>query len=97
MKPVSARFPVSSTSRSAPIRALDLGALRCRPLVVPEDRGADHTVAAVERDQAVHLPREPDPRDVAAFGDLAERRSGRVPPVLGILLRPAGLCGVESG
>ena len=91
MNPVSARLPVSSTSRSAPICALDLGALGRRPLVVPEDRGADHTVAAVERDQAVHLPREPDARDLAALGDLAERRLCRIPPVLGVLLRPPRL------
>ena len=91
MNPVSARLPVSSTSRSTPDPALDLGALDGRPLVVPENRGADHTVAAVERDQAVHLPREPDPRDLAALGDLPERRLCRIPPVLGVLLRPAGL------
>ena len=84
--------------RDQPVEAdalLDLGALGAGALVVPEDRRADHAVRAVEGDEAVHLAGEPDP------GNLARRRaSARIapsttsrgaPPVLGILLRPAGL------
>ena len=60
VKPVSARFPVSSISRSSPTRRLDLGALGLRPLVVPEHRGAQDAVLRVEHDEAVHLPGEAD-------------------------------------
>ena len=36
---------------------LDLGALELGPLVVPEDRGAQHAGLLVEDDKPVHLPR----------------------------------------
>ncbi len=43
-----------------PDRALDLGALGGRALVVPEDRRAQHGAGGVERDEPVHLTRQPD-------------------------------------
>ena len=88
MNPGSARLPVSSTSRAKPIRLLDLGALGAGALVVPEDRRPQHPVGGVEQDEPVHLAGQPD-RPVPA--DRVERRLGRAPPVLGILLGPARL------
>ncbi len=90
MKPVSARFPVSSIRRSAPTPLLDLRALDRGALVVPEDRGPDHVACGVEDDEAVHLAGEPDPGHLASRGDLGEGSLGGPPPVLGVLLRPAG-------
>ena len=53
---------------------------RTRPpcAVVPQDRGADHRVGGVERDEAVHLPAEPDarrPRRASAGERLLGRRA----------------------
>ena len=73
-----------------PEAILDLGALLPGPLVVPEDGRAEDAVGVVEGDEAVHLAGEPDPRDAVA-SDLGERRLGRAPPVLRVLLRPPGL------
>jgi hypothetical protein len=67
---------------------LDLGAFLAGALVVPEDRRPDGAVGGVERDQPVHLPREPDPGD--AVGQPFERLLGGLPPVIGVLLRPPG-------
>ena len=72
---------------SQPDARLDLGALRRSALVVPEDRGPDHVAVRVEADEPVHLPRQADrprgqPRQAGLRG---------APPVVGILLRPAGL------
>ena len=67
---------------------LDLGALGSRPLVVPEDRRANHAVLFVEGDEAVHLTGQSDSRDVAA--ELGERGLACTPPVLRVLLGPAG-------
>ncbi len=69
-----------------PDPSLDLRALGGRPLVVPEDRGPQDAVGAVEHDQAVHLTGEAD-RPVREAREAGLRRT---PPVLGILLRPAG-------
>jgi hypothetical protein len=68
---------------------LDLGALLSRPAVVPQDGGADHAAGRVERHEPVHLPAQPDPGDVGD-AERGEHLLGRVPPVLGVLLRPAG-------
>ena len=89
MKPGSARFPVSEISRSSPTLLLDLGALRAGALVVPEDRGAEDAVALVQADEAVHLAREPDSERLHA--EASERRLARAHPVVGVLLRPAGM------
>src|SRR5262249_22189632 len=61
--------------------------VRCS-LVVPEDRGTDHAVGVVERDEPVHLARESDAGDVEITRDLRERSLRGTPPVLRILLRP---------
>ena len=88
MKPVSARFPVSWIRPLEADALLDLGALGRRALVVPEDRGAQHPVVLVERDEAVHLAGEADRGRLDA--EVGQRGLGRAPPVLRILLRPAG-------
>ena len=93
VKPGSARLPVSSISRCEPDALLDLVALGAGALVVPEDRRPQDPSLRVEGDEAVHLPGEADPaprRHRAGRG-----RLGGAPPVLGVLLGPAGL-GVES-
>ena len=74
---------------------LDLGAFGGRPLVVPEDRRADHAAVAVEDDEAVHLAREADARNRAPGGDLREGGERGLPPVVRVLLGPAGLRGRE--
>ena len=56
MKPVSARLPVSSISRSSPTRASISAHSAAGPLVVPENRGSQDGVVLVEHDEAVHLP-----------------------------------------
>ena len=67
-------------------RLLDLRALRAGPLVVPEDRRPEYQPIRVEQDEPVHLAGETE-RPVAA-GEHALRRA---PPVLRVLLCPAGL------
>ena len=72
-----------------PDALLDLGALGRRALVVPEDRRTEDLASLVEADEPVHLARE---ADAALRGaEPRERGLARAPPVLGILLRPAGL------
>ena len=87
MKPASARFPVSAIEPVEADPLLDLGALRPRAPVVPEDRGAQDVAARVEGDEAVHLAGEPDRGRLDA--QVGERRLRRAPPVLRILLRPS--------
>ena len=89
MKPGSARFPVSSIRRVEADPLLDLVALRSGALVVPEDRRPHDPVLRVERHEAVHLPREADPDDRPP-PELRERGLARAPPVLRVLLGPAG-------
>ncbi len=69
---------------------LDLGALRGGALVVPEDRRPQHRVVRAERDEPVHLPGEAE-RLALSPADVAQRSLARTPPVVGILLGPAGL------
>src|SRR5712691_12825799 len=78
----------------------DLGsdpiALRLAPLVAPDERRTEDGVRLVEQHYAVHLPGEADDGNVRAFeASLLERSpnsaQGRLPPVLGVLLGPAGL------
>ena len=79
-----------------PDRLLDLGALRLGSLVVPEDRGADDLVCVVERHEAVHLTGQSDARGSAGLVfEAFEDRLGGAPPVLRVLLRPAGFRGRE--
>jgi len=68
---------------------LDLLTLRLRAPVVPQDRGAQRTASRVERDEPVHLAREPDAGGVGGV-ELLEDLRRPAPPVLGILLAPAG-------
>ncbi len=68
---------------------LDLGALGARALVVPEDGRAENAVIRVETDQTVHLSREADPG--VAGAKASQCLLARVHPVVGILLRPAGV------
>src|SRR5205823_13913102 len=68
---------------------LDLGALRGRSLIVPEDGRTENAVVLVQADKPVHLPREADPGGLASEG--RECPLGRAPPVLGVLLGPARL------
>src|SRR6266550_5765719 len=66
---------------------LDFPALGGGALVVPKDRGAQHALLVVEDDESVHLPRQPD----RPFGQPAQDVLGSPPPVLWLLLRPAGM------
>ena len=93
MKPVSARLPVSSISRSRPIALLDLGALGGRALVVPEDRRPQHLSVRVEQDEPVHLPGEPD-RPVL---QPAQRRARRARHQSSGSCSAQPGCGIESG
>ena len=72
----------------------DFVAMGRRALVAPEDRGTQHVVVFVERDQAVHLAAQPDALHRAPVRQAREHfRHGlvrRAPPVLGVLLGPAG-------
>ena len=95
VKPVSARLPVSCDEPVEADALLDLRALRAGALVVPEDRRADRAVGGIERDQPVHLAREADAGD--AVGEPFERLLSRLPPVVGILLRPARLAAWRAG
>src|ERR1019366_1279344 len=75
---------------------LDLTALRDRALVIPEDGGTQHPIPGVERDQAVHLPRQSDAgwsphRDP----ELLQHALGRPPPIFRVLLGPPGPGGVK--
>ena len=62
--------------------------------VVPEDRGADHPVVLVQNDQAVHLAAAAHTgylADINIPGQLLQAVLHRRPPVLGVLLGPAGM------
>ena len=89
MKPVSARLPGQRDQPLEPDALLDLGALGAGALVVPEDRRPEHRSFGVEHDEPVHLAGEADPG--AARGRRREHGLRRVPPVLRVLLGPAGL------
>ena len=67
----------------------DLGALRFRPLVVPEDRRPKHAISIVENDETVHLTGEPDRGRLAP--ERGQRLLGCPPPVFRILLGPPGV------
>jgi hypothetical protein len=73
-----------------PDALLDLRTLLAGALVVPEDRRAQHRLVGVERDETVHLAREPDAGD-GLGAQLLERLLRPAPPVLGILLGPPRL------
>jgi len=65
-----------------------------RAPVVPQDRGAEHVVIFIQRDQTVHLPADADAGDLRGVVPVQQRREplrDGVPPVRGRLLRPAGV------
>ena len=71
----------------------DADALGLRRGVAPEFRGADRLVPSVEGDEAVLLPRDPDPAHRAAVDareNFAERALRRLDPVERVLLLVAG-------
>ena len=59
MKPGSARLPVFAMSSLAAEPLLDLGALRARALVVPEDRGAEHLLGSSSTTSPCIWPERP--------------------------------------
>ena len=76
--------------------AIELFRLRFRPLITPDERGANDFVVFIEQDGAVHLAGETDSGDGTGIeaGKLqrfANGQSGRAPPVARVLLRPARL------
>ncbi len=82
--------------RDQPLRAHDLAdqvAFLGRPLVVPEDRGAEDVTGSIQHHGAVHLAGESHRRDLVA-GDPGIRQRGtdrfdrRVPPQRRILFAP---------
>ena len=61
--------------------------------VVPENRRAKRPFVLVEQNRAVHLPRQADPADIRERGrircaQLLDGSLHRLPPGLGVLLRP---------
>jgi len=75
--------------------ALDFLALGRRPLVVPQQGGAQRLPGAVHEDAAVHLTAEPDAGDLGRTdaglpADVADAADDGPPPVVRVLLRPAG-------
>ena len=80
VKPASARFPVSATSRSKPIRSsISRHSSPVRPSF-QRIAGRSDAAARVESDEAVHLAGEPDRGRLDA--QVGERRLRRLPPVL---------------
>jgi hypothetical protein len=68
---------------------LDLVALRLRAPVVPQDRRPQRAIGAVERDEPVHLARQPDTRGARGV-ELLQHLGSAAPPVLGVLFAPPG-------
>ena len=63
-------------------------------LVAPDDGGPQHLSVGVQHHQAVHLPGNTDAPDLAAVhpgGHFLQRGVGGLPPVGGVLFRPAVL------
>ena len=60
------------------------------PLVVPENGWPQHTIAAIEHDEPMHLAGEADARDLSPTNP-RERRLRGLPPILRVLLGPPGL------
>ena len=75
---------------------LQHGALRRAAAVVPQDGGPQRLAGGIEQGRAVHLARKPHGPHRLQLGPVAraERPYGfacRLPPVLRVLLRPAGM------
>ena len=97
MKPVSARFPVSSIRRSGPTRSSISAHSAAVRWSFHRIGGPDHAVLGVEHDEPVHLAGETDARDLAA------RATPRRAPLDAARHQSSGSCsdqpgrGVESG
>ena len=77
----------------------DFGTLFECALVIPQDRFSDHFVVFIEKDAAVHLPRETDALYVAGlefclFDDILDRLDDGVPPIFWVLFTPKRFRGV---
>src|SRR5579875_931974 len=77
----------------------DPAALCVAALVGPDDTGTQNAILAIQQHNTVHLAGEAHPAHIRSVHAEASRRHqarangrrGRLPPVVGILLRPAGL------
>ncbi len=74
----------------------DLIALCLRPLIVPQDRGAQYTACLIQHTEAVHLTRQADAFDgITSDVRLAEGSTDggdhAIPPVVGVLFAPQRL------
>ena len=81
-------------SRFASGPARDLPAFGRGPSIAPEQRRTDHNAAPVEKHRRVHLSRDPHRRDARGrlpVENLPRAREARLPPPVGVLLRPAGV------
>ena len=70
-----------------------------RASVIPQNRRADDVIGCIQRDKAVHLAARADADDIVCVKALQKLRNtgrDRVPPVLGPLLRPAGVREAEG-
>ncbi len=68
----------------------------CRPLIAPDERGAENAIVLIQQNGAMHLTAQADGGDLfrAGRGLLQQGGNGvngRLPPVFRILLRPARL------
>ena len=79
----------------------DLAALDCGSLIIPQERRADHSAGLVKENRAMHLPAQANALHIGrGEGCRGQHRlhglDRRVPPELGVLLRPARV-GVRTG
>ena len=96
MNPASASLPVTAIRRSRPIVSRISVALRLGPLIVPQDRGTQDVVVAIERDQPVHLSGEPHRLDVVA-GEPGGRHHLPDRPATAPSHQRRGSCSLHSG
>ena len=95
VKPVSARFPVSSISRSRPIRSSISAHSAAVRWSFQRIAGRSTRSERVEQDEPVHLPGQPD-RGGVVRAHRRERPLARPPPVLRVLLGPARAAGSRA-
>ena len=83
----------AAAQRFPPYGAVEVFYLLLRPPIVPENGGAEYRAILVQGHQAVHLPARADAPHLGSIVALQKRGNAlqnRVPPVLRILLAPAG-------
>ena len=90
MKPASARLPVSSISRSRPTRSSISSHCFCVRPSFHRIAGRSGRSFVVERDEAVHLARQPDAERAVGLA-LVEHLGGGLPPV------SSGSCSLQPG